>query len=104
MALLLMIGAAIVLCAIWLYVNVDAILFPADILTWSESDFVNDIIKFRIGYPLYTDQRNNDSFVYPPGAQLLTYAISVLIGKSQSIPAYRLIRTVAALAAAGAGS
>ena len=50
--------------------------FPADILIWSEGDFVNDIVKFRIGYPLYTAQQNNDSFHYPPGAELLTYALA----------------------------
>ncbi len=49
------------------------VLFPGDFLIWSEGDFVNDIVKFRVGYPLYSAQVNNDSFTYAPGAQLLTY-------------------------------
>jgi len=73
--------------------------FPADILGWSEGDFVNDIIKFCTGYPLYTAQVNNDSFHYTPGAQLLTYALAWLCGMPHSIPAYRLIQLVYTLTA-----
>src|SRR5437899_2642858 len=43
------------LAAVWPYVR-----FPADVLIWSESDFVNDIIKLRTGYPLYTSPVNNE--------------------------------------------
>ncbi len=91
-ALLLLVPAAVLMCGTWLYSTLPAILFPADILIWSESDFVNDIIKFRTGYPLYTDQRNNESFIYPPGAPVLTYALASLFRKPLSIPAYRIIQ------------
>jgi hypothetical protein len=74
--------------------------FPADILIWSEGDFVNDIVKFRIGYPLYTAERNNDSFHYTPGAQLSTYALAWACGAPDSIPMYRLIQLFYCLAAA----
>jgi hypothetical protein len=63
--------------------------FPADILIWSEGDFVNDIVKFRIGYPLFTSQVVNDSFTYPPGSQFTTYAFAWLFGAPDSIPMYR---------------
>ena len=49
------------------------ITFPADFLIWSESDYVNDILKFHIGYPIFTAQVNNESFTYVPGSQLVTY-------------------------------
>jgi hypothetical protein len=79
------------------------VVFPADFLIWSESDFVNDIVKFRIGYPIYTAQANNESFTYAPGAQLLTYFLAWLSGNPTSIPVYRafqvLYTAVAALVA-----
>lgn len=83
---------AIILVSIYLFRVSSFIKFPADILIWSESDFVNDILKIRTGYPLYTDQLNNDSFVYPPAAQILTYLLSVLLGRPTSIPTYRAIQ------------
>ncbi|HXG32778.1 MAG TPA: hypothetical protein VNJ11_05390 [Bryobacteraceae bacterium] len=100
-ALLVLIPAAVLMCGTWLYSTLPAILFPADILIWSESDFVNDIIKFRTGYPLYTDQQNNESFIYPPGAQVLTYLLASLFRKPLSIPAYRLIQVLFVLIAVG---
>jgi len=45
---------------------------PAGILSFSESDFVNEIVKFWVGYPLYSDQTTNDSFPYTAGAPLVT--------------------------------
>ena len=74
--------------------------FQADFLIWSESDFVNDILKFREGYPIYTDQKNNDSFVYPPGTQLVTYFIAWVLGVSTKIPVYRAIQLGFTLASA----
>ncbi len=98
-ALLLLVPATVLMCGTWLYSTLPAILFPADILIWSESDFVNDIIKFRTGYPLYTDERNNESFTYPPGAQLITYALAALARKPTSVPAYRIIQVCFVLGA-----
>ena len=74
--------------------------FPADILIWSESDFVNDILKVRVGYPLYTAQQNNESSAYPPGTQMLTYLLAWLLGNASSIPVYRAIQLGYALMAA----
>jgi hypothetical protein len=68
------------------------VFFPADILIWSEGDFINDIIKFTVGYPMYSPQVNNDSINYVPGAQLLTYFLAWIAGKAGSIPAYRVIQ------------
>jgi hypothetical protein len=57
-----------------------------------KSEFVSDILKFRVGYPLYTAQVNNESFIYTPGAPLLTYFISAALGQETSIPVYRMIQ------------
>jgi hypothetical protein len=81
--------ASAYLASVWPYVR-----FPADIFIWSESDYVNDIIKFRLGYPLYTAQINNESFTYPPGSQLLTYALAWLAGAATSVPAYRTVQVL----------
>lgn len=81
----------------WLGVHV---VFPADILIWSESDFVNDIIKLRVGYPLYTAPANNESQLYTPGSQVLTWLLAALVGKGSSIVAYRAVQVGYTAAAA----
>jgi hypothetical protein len=99
-ALLVLLSATVLVTAIdlhWLWAQV---VFPADILIWSESDFVNDILKLRIGYPLYTAQVNNESFTYPPGAQALTLGISTVLGRGESLLAYRAIQVAFTLVAA----
>jgi hypothetical protein len=93
-ALLFLAGSALVLLATYFFRIVGYVFFPADILIWSESDFVNDILKFSHGYPLYTSPLNHDSFTYVPGSQLLTYMLAWLAGKGGSIPAYRVIQVV----------
>ena len=89
------------LVAIYFFWVSAFIRFPADILIWSESDFVNDILKIKTGYPLYTNQANNESFIYPPGVQVITHLVSLLIGNPGSIPVYRSIQVVFAIIAAG---
>jgi hypothetical protein len=83
---------AVVLLAIYFFWVSSYVFFPADILIWAEGDFVNDILKFSVGYPLYSPPINNDSFHYVPGPQLLTYLFAWLTGKGGSIPAYRVIQ------------
>jgi len=92
--LLFLATAATILLAMYLYWVSWYVAFPADFLIWSEGDFVNDIIKFSVGYPLYSPQVNNDSFHYVPGAQLLTYLLAWLAGKGNSIPAFRAIQVI----------
>jgi hypothetical protein len=89
-----------VLVANYLYWVSFYVFFPADILTWSEGDFVNDILKIRTGYPIYSAQVNNDSFTYVPGTQLLTYALAWLLGGATSISLYRMIQLGYSLLAA----
>jgi hypothetical protein len=65
---------------------------PADILSFSESPFVNEIIKAGLGQPPFLDPLDNNSMPYTPGAPLLTYAIAMLLGCQDSIPASRFIQ------------
>jgi hypothetical protein len=99
-ALLVLASVGTALLAFYLTWVSHYVEYPADILMWAEGDFVNDIIKFRVGYPLYTSQVNNDSFHYTPGAQLTTYGLAWLVGIPDSIPVYRLIQLGYGLAAA----
>lgn len=92
LTLAMLASLGVVLVANYLYVVSFEIFFPADVLNWSESDFVNDIVKFRVGYPIFTNQANNESFEYMPGAQLLTYGLAWLSGHPLSIAGYRLIQ------------
>ena len=92
LTLTMLASLGVVLVASYLYVVSLDIFFPADVLNWAESDFVNDILKFRLGYPIFTNQANNESFHYVPGAQLLTYALAWLSGYPLSLAAYRMIQ------------
>lgn len=80
------------LCGMLACLLAPKIRFRADILFWAESQFVHDLLKLRVGYPLYTTQLNNESFIYMPGAQLLTYAIARPLGLDDSIPFLRLVQ------------
>lgn len=83
---------AIVLAGIYLFRVRWYVTFPADIWVWSEGDFINDMLKFSTGFPMYTDPSNLDSTHYPPVPQLLTYFLAWLTGHSQSIPVFRAIQ------------
>ncbi len=65
---------------------------PVDLLSFSESPFVNDILKFRMGAPIYTTPQDNNSYPYTPGAPILTYLISAALGNGASIPFYREVQ------------
>jgi len=90
----------VLLVSIYLYVVNFIVFFPADFLIWSESEFVNDILKFRTGYPIYTEGGNHESFIYSPGTQMLTYLLAWLVGKPTSIPVYRMVQTAFSVLAA----
>jgi hypothetical protein len=90
---LVLIGSVgVLLAACYLFRIGFEVMFPGDFLIWSESDFVNDILKFRQNYPIFTADVNNESFTYVPGSQLLTYFLAWLAGFPTSVPAYRAIQ------------
>jgi hypothetical protein len=93
-ALAFLAACSLVMLATYFFWIRGYVFFPADILIWSESDFVNDILKLTVGYPLYTAPSNADSFHYVPGSQVLTWLLAALAGKGDSIPAYRVVQMV----------
>jgi hypothetical protein len=91
------------LVAAYFTAELRAVLYRADFLIWSESPFVNDIIKFRSGGTLYGTPSNFDSFNYTPGAPLLTWGLASLVGMGDSIPAYRVIQVLMVVLATAMG-
>ncbi len=70
------------------------VFFPADILGWSESPFLDFIIRFRAGEPLFTPVQDGNAFAYPPLAALLTYGAVKIAGMETSVPAMRVAQQV----------
>jgi hypothetical protein len=99
-----LLGVLVLAAAAYLSWAFSAIAFRADVLLWSESPYVDDIIKLRTGLPLYGPPQDLSSFFYTPGSQLLTYGLASLLGQGDSIPVLRAIQIVyVALAALLAG-
>jgi hypothetical protein len=92
LALVVVLAAAVLAAGGFLVWASSAIFYRADILIWSESPFVNDILKLRLGRPLYGPPADLDSFFYTPGSQVLTWALAGAAGTGSSIPAYRIIQ------------
>ncbi|QQS41993.1 MAG: hypothetical protein IPM63_03345 [Acidobacteriota bacterium] len=92
LGLLILATASTLLFAIYLFTASYYVCLSADILIWSESDFVNDILKYRNDYPIFSAEVNNESFTYTPGTQLLTSVLAQIAGQPDSIPVYRMIQ------------
>ncbi len=103
-ALAILVGASVLLAGTYLYWASSVLFLRADTLIWSEGLFVGDILKLRIGYPLFTAPANLESTFYPPLTQVLTYALAKLVGQATSIPAYRVIQLLFSGAAALVGT
>ena len=73
------------------YVLAGYATIPVDIVSFAESSFVNDIIKWRTGTPLFTPGPDNSAYPYMPGTQLLTYGLASLLGDPTSISLMRQI-------------
>ena len=74
------------------YQLANYIALPVDLLSFAESPFVNDILKLRLGMPIYTNPADNNSYPYTPGTQILTYFISLAFGKGDTIPFFRTVQ------------
>lgn len=91
---------AVALCGYTLRALWPAIIFRADLLMWSESDLVGNVIKLERGSPLYTPAAESNSLIYTPGASLLTWALLHLAGQPMSVPGLRIVQLVLATLAA----
>jgi hypothetical protein len=80
---------------------------PVDLLSYSESGFINDILRMELGLPIYAPPLENQSTVYTPGSQILTRWIGSLFGNPLEVTTLRtaqfmyvVLGVVAATAAA----
>jgi hypothetical protein len=73
---------------------------PVDLLAWSESPFITDVLKLRLGAPLFTPPGDNNSYPYTPGTQIVTYALASALGGGDSIPFMRVVLFSYSVAAA----
>ncbi|MHC4706381.1 MAG: hypothetical protein ACYS8I_04750 [Planctomycetota bacterium] len=92
LGLILIATICALLISIYFYWVSFYMFFPADILMWGENDVISDVTKLRAGYPIYSSPLNNESQVYPPGAQTIIYAIVRLLGDVESMPLYRMVQ------------
>jgi hypothetical protein len=90
--LLFLAASCVCLLAVYFFWIAPYVFFPADILIWSESGFVNNILKFKAGFPQYTPPANLDSDHYVLGPQFLTWFLASLAGKGNSIAAFRVVQ------------
>ncbi len=97
----ILIGALTVLLADVLGQMAARVRFPVDLLLWSEGPFVQDMIKLNRGRCPYSPAELNNSFVYNPGAPLITWAISRLCGRTTDLAFSRWIQVGFALVACG---
>jgi hypothetical protein len=82
------------------YVLFSYAAIPVDLVSFAESSFINDIIKWRTGVPLYTPGVDNNSYPYMPGTQLLTAWLAAALGDPTSISLMRHIALSYVVAAA----
>ena len=68
--------------------------FPADLLMWAEGWFVESILKFEIGAPLYGPAGDSNSMNYTPAAPVLTWWMLRLFGLPPEVPTLRLLQLV----------
>lgn len=92
LGLILVATICVILISVYFYWVSSYIFFPADILMWGENDVISDVTKLRAGYPLYSSPLNNESQVYPPGAQIVIYSMVRLLGNAKSMPLYRIVQ------------
>jgi hypothetical protein len=74
--------------------------FPWDLILWSESPFLTDMLKLHHGEPLYGPAADASSFVYAPGLAWITYALLRPFGLHVEIVACRLVTVTLGLLAA----
>lgn len=90
--------AAVLVGAFFVYAW-PLVTLPADLLMFSETAFIENIIKLDTGRPLYTAPSDSNSIVYQPLAFLVSYAAAWALGLTRSVAGLRALQlgfTVAA--------
>jgi hypothetical protein len=75
-----------------------------DLLSYSESGFLNDVLRATRGLPIYAPPLENQSTVYTPGSPLLTGWLASLAGNPLDVRTLRLVQFGYVLVAAAAAT
>lgn len=89
-AVLALAGACLFQSLLFFRHNRALILLRADLAQGSESQFVDQIIRYRAGEPQYTPAADANSTPYTPGAPMVTYWIAKAVGRPDSVRTYRV--------------
>jgi hypothetical protein len=90
--LVLLILFSLLLMGVYLASMRALLRLPYDLASWSEPMFVVDIIKLRMGQPLYLPAGDGNSNVYTFLTPVVSYALAKVAGRPESIPFYRLLQ------------
>jgi hypothetical protein len=66
-------------------------MFPYDLYFWAESPFLTNMLKLRASLPFYGPLSDANSFVYPPGMEILHTTLLAPFGLALSVTANRML-------------
>lgn len=66
-------------------------MYPYDLYIWAESPFLTNMLKIRASQPIFGPLSDANSFVYPPGMEMLHTALLAPFGLALSVTANRLL-------------
>ena len=96
----LVLALAALLVAILIAEEIPRILYPWDMVIFSESAFLTDMMKLTDGQPVYTSPGDVNSFPYAPGLQYLAYGLLRPFGLQLDIRFCRLVTALVGVACA----
>ena len=82
---------SLVLTALTLLGVVQRVLYPYDLTAWADDYVLHELVKYRLGAPLYGSYDAASSFTLPPGVVLFHHALLSPFGLDLSLVANRLL-------------
>ena len=96
----LVVALAGLLLVVFAVEEIPRILFPWDLRMFSESTLLTDMLKLTAGHGPYSAPGDQNSFLYAPGLQYLTFALLRPLGAQLDIRACRAVTVLVGLVAA----
>jgi len=96
----LVVALAGLLLVVFAVEEIPRILFPWDLRMFSESTLLTDMLKMTAGYGPYTRPADQNSFIYAPGLEYLTFGLLRPFGAQLDIRACRAVTVLVGVSAA----
>ena len=96
----LVVGLAGVLLVVFAVEEIPRVLFPWDLRMFSESTLLTSMLKLTAGHGPYSRPADQNSFLYAPGLEYLTFGLLRPFGAQLDIRACRAVTVLVGLAAA----